>query len=91
MWVAYQTGADREQHAKIVVLASRQVGGRIGWPRRLVADCEQSTAILSPMGAMSDNPARQGCFKANVVAHLLGLIPFVPQDFFALREKLAIQ
>ena len=40
---------------------------------------------------MLDNPVEQGFFKANVVAGLFALDPFMAQNFFTLGEEFLVE
>src|SRR6266566_906020 len=47
--------------------------------------------FLTPLGAVFDNPICQRPFKSDVVTNLLGLDPFVLENFLPLGLKLAIE
>jgi hypothetical protein len=48
-------------------------------------------AVSAPVGAMLDDPIRQRLLKADVSTGFFRLNPFVPQNFFTLGLKLAVQ
>jgi hypothetical protein len=48
-------------------------------------------AGFPPLGPVMDDPVGQGPFEADIVAGLLGLDPFMPQNFFPLGLELAIE
>jgi hypothetical protein len=48
-------------------------------------------AVFAPRRAVLDDPIRQRLLEADVATGLLRLNPFVPEDFLALRLKLAVE
>jgi hypothetical protein len=46
---------------------------------------------FAPLGAMLDDPVGERTLETDVVTGLLGLDPFVAQDFLAFRLKLAVK
>ena len=48
-------------------------------------------AVFAPARAVLDDPIRQRLLEADVAAGLFRLDPLVPEDFLALRLKLAVE
>jgi len=48
-------------------------------------------AVFAPRGAVLDDPIRQRLLEADVAPGLFRLDPLVPEDFLALRLKLAVE
>ena len=59
--------------------------------RPALAGVRMLLARFTPLGAMLDDPIRQSAFEAYVVTGLFGLDPFVTQNLFPFRLKLAIK
>src|SRR5712692_2934593 len=61
----------------------------------LAARLEQSVAhglaASPPLGAVFDDPVGQSPFKANIMAGLFGLDPFVPENLIAFRLEFTIK
>jgi hypothetical protein len=48
-------------------------------------------AVFAPGGAVLDDPVRQRLLETDVASGLLRLDPLVPENFLALRLKLAVE
>jgi hypothetical protein len=46
---------------------------------------------FAPLGAVFDDPVREGAFKPDVMAGLFRLDPLVPEDFLAFRLEFAVE